>query len=42
MARRSDSAFLARLVREGRVSQAAAERIAIDLVDTLPRRVFKQ
>jgi glucuronate isomerase len=41
MARRSDSAFLARLVREGRVSQAAAERIAIDLVDALPRRVFK-
>ena len=41
MARRLDSAFLARLVREGRVDQAAAERIAVDLVDTLPRKVFK-
>ena len=41
MARRLDSAFLARLVREGRVSQRAAERIIVDLVDALPRRVFK-
>lgn len=41
MARRLDSVFLARLVREGRVDQAAAERIAVDLVDTLPRKVFK-
>jgi glucuronate isomerase len=41
MARRLDSAFLARLVREGRVDQAAAERIAVDLVDSMPRKVFK-
>jgi len=41
MARRLDSAFLARLVREGRVSPAAAERIAVDLVDAIPRKVFK-
>ncbi|WP_344064279.1 glucuronate isomerase [Microbacterium pumilum] len=41
MARRLDSAFLARLVREGRVSPAAAERIVTDLVDALPRKVFK-
>ena len=41
MARRLDSAFLARLVREGRVDQSAAERIAVDLVDTMPRKVFK-
>ena len=41
MARRLDSAFLARLVREGRVSQGAAERIAVDLVDAQPRKVFK-
>ncbi|MET1052296.1 MAG: glucuronate isomerase, partial [Mycetocola sp.] len=41
MARRLDSVFLARLVREGRVDQAAAERIVVDLVDTLPRKVFK-
>ena len=41
MARRLDSAFLARLVREGRVDQASAERIIVDLVDTLPRKVFK-
>ncbi len=41
MARRLDSAFLARLVREGRVSPSAAERIAVDLVDAQPRKVFK-
>lgn len=41
MARRLDSAFLARLVREGRIDSAMAERIAVDLVDTLPRKVFK-
>ena len=41
MARRLDSAFLARLVREGRVSPRAAERIAVDLVDAIPRKVFK-
>ena len=41
MARRLDSAFLARLVREGRLSPATAERIAVDLVDAIPRKVFK-
>jgi glucuronate isomerase len=39
--RRLDSAYLARLVREGRLELEAAERIAVDLVDTLPRKVFK-
>lgn len=41
MARRLDSAFLARLVAEGRLDRAAAERIAVDLVDAQPRKVFK-
>jgi glucuronate isomerase len=41
MARRADSAFLARLVGEGRVGRAQAERIIVDLVDAIPRRVFK-
>jgi glucuronate isomerase len=41
MSRRLDSAFLARLVGEGRVELAAAERIAVDLVDSQPRKVFK-
>ena len=41
MARRLDSAFLARLVREGRITLGAAERIAVDLVDALPRRVVQ-
>ena len=41
MSRRLDAAFLARLVREGRVDQATAERIIVDLVDSLPRKVFK-
>jgi glucuronate isomerase len=41
MSRRLDSAFLARLVVEGRLGLAAAERIALDLVDALPRRAFK-
>ncbi|MEN2739868.1 glucuronate isomerase [Microbacterium sp. X-17] len=41
MSRRLDAAFLSRLVREGRVGRAAAERIIVDLVTTIPRRVFK-
>ena len=41
MARRLDSAFLARLVREGRIDALAAERIIVDLVDAQPRKVFK-
>ena len=41
MARRLDAAFLARLVREGRIDRGAAERIAVDLVDAVPRKAFK-
>ncbi len=41
MARRLDSAFLARLVREGRISLAMAERIIVDITDSQPRKVFK-
>jgi len=41
MARRLDSAFLARLVGEGRIPLAQAERIAVDLVTTVPRKAFK-
>ena len=41
MSRRLDAAFLARLVREGRIDDNAADRIIVDLVDTLPRAVFK-
>jgi len=41
MARRLDAAFLARLVREGRIDIGTAERIIVDLVDTIPRKVFK-
>ena len=41
MARRLDAAFLARLVREGRLDETAANRIAVDLVDTIPRTAFK-
>ncbi len=41
MSRRLDAAFLARLVREGRLQREQAEAIVVDLVDALPRRVFK-
>ena len=41
MSRRLDAAFLARLIVEGRVRQASAQRIIRDITDTLPRRVFK-
>jgi glucuronate isomerase len=41
MARRVDSSYLARLVVEGRISMAAAERIIVELTDGLPRKVFK-
>jgi glucuronate isomerase len=41
MARRLDSGFLARLVSEGRIDLATAERISRDLVDSIPRKVFK-
>jgi glucuronate isomerase len=40
-ARRADAAFLARYVREGRIGMPAAERIARDLVDAVPRAAFK-
>ncbi|MFC5788663.1 glucuronate isomerase [Agromyces tardus] len=40
-ARRADAGFLARLVAEGRVSLPTAHRIARDLVDAIPREVFK-
>ncbi len=39
--RRLDAAFLARLVVEGRATLPQARRIARDLVDTIPREVFK-
>jgi glucuronate isomerase len=41
MARRSDAAFLARLVAQQRVSLPTARRIVRDLVDAIPREVFK-
>ena len=41
VARRSDAAFLARYVQQGRISLASAERIAADLVDEIPRAAFK-
>ncbi|NRG43071.1 glucuronate isomerase [Rathayibacter sp. VKM Ac-2835] len=41
MARRLDSAFLARLTAEGRIDLPTAERTIVDLVDTQPRKVFK-
>ena len=40
-ARRVDSGVLARLVSEGRIPLARAERIADDLVGAIPRKVFK-
>ncbi|MFC7328678.1 glucuronate isomerase [Marinactinospora rubrisoli] len=40
-ARRADAGFLARLVREGRLSLPRAELISDDLVGAIPRRVFK-
>lgn len=41
MSRRIDSAYLARLVVEGRISLAEASRVASDLVGSIPRRAFK-
>jgi glucuronate isomerase len=41
MARRLDAVHLARLVVEGRVRRSSAERIIRDLVETMPRKVFK-
>jgi glucuronate isomerase len=36
-----DAVFLARLVREGRLTTAQAERVVVDLVDAIPRKAFK-
>lgn len=41
MARRLDAGYLAHLVGTGRVPLPAAQRIAVDLVDSIPRRTFK-
>jgi glucuronate isomerase len=41
MARRLDAGFLARLVREGRLTTAQAELVVVDLVDAIPRKAFK-
>ncbi|MBX9471681.1 MAG: glucuronate isomerase [Chryseoglobus sp.] len=41
MSRRIDSAYLARLVVEGRISLAEATRVATDLVGSIPRQAFK-
>jgi glucuronate isomerase len=40
-ARRADASFLARLVGEGRIGYPVAERIILDSVGALPKRVFK-
>ena len=40
-ARRVDAGFLARLVAQGRLTLDQAQRIAVDLVDTIPRKAFK-
>ena len=40
MARRIDAAFLARLVREGRLSRPRPS-VSRDLVDAVPRKAFK-
>ncbi|WP_374226640.1 glucuronate isomerase [Microbacterium ureisolvens] len=40
-ARRADASFLARLVREGRLTEAAAGSILDDIVGPQPKRVFK-
>lgn len=41
ISRRCDSAFLARLVAEHRITMDDAVRISHDLVDAIPRRAFK-
>jgi glucuronate isomerase len=40
-ARRADAAFLARLVREGRITEATAGAVIDDIVGPQPKRVFK-
>jgi glucuronate isomerase len=39
--RRIESAFLARLVAEHRISEERAHELIVDIVDSAPRRVFK-
>jgi glucuronate isomerase len=41
MARRVDCAFLAELVVQKRITLSQAEKIAVDLVSTVPKRAFK-
>ena len=41
MSRRLDAAFLARLVAEGRLGRDEAAEVAVDLVDAIPRKVFR-
>jgi glucuronate isomerase len=41
MSRRLDAAFLARLVGEGRLDPDEAAEVAVDLVDAIPRKVFR-
>lgn len=41
MARRVDSAFLAELVVQKRITRSQAEQIAVDLVSSVPKRAFK-
>jgi glucuronate isomerase len=41
MARRVDSTFLSNLVNQGRISLATAEKVAVDLVTTVPKQAFK-
>ena len=40
-ARRADAGFLARLVREGRITEATAGKVIDDIVGPQPKRVFK-
>lgn len=40
LARRSDSAYLAKMVTEGRITFEQALKISVDLVTTIPRKAF--
>ena len=40
LARRSDSAYLAKMVTEGRISFEQALKISVDLVTTIPKKAF--
>lgn len=40
LARRSDSAYLAKMVSEGRITFEQALKISVDLVTTIPRKAF--